>query len=69
VRGVTVTLIATCKARKIDPKVNVHDVTLRLAKGKDPKSLRPREWQARYAAVVADRRSYVLQQLAGRLRA
>jgi len=62
-------LIATCKARGIDPKVYVHDVMLRLAEGEDPKTLTPREWQARYAAVVADRRSYVLQQLVGKLRA
>jgi len=33
-----------------------------------PEALTPREWQARYGAVVADRRSYVLQQLVGKLR-
>jgi len=37
--------------------------------GEDPKTLTPREWQARYGAVVADRRIYVLQQLVGNLRA
>ena len=62
-------LIATCKARGIDPKVYIHDVMLRLAEGEDPKTLTPREWQARHGAAVADRRSYVLQQLVGKLRA
>jgi len=42
---------------------------LRLAEGEDPKTLTPREWQARHGAAVADRRSYVLQQLVGKLRA
>ena len=62
-------LIATCKARGIDPKVYIHDAMLRLAEGEDPKTLTPREWQARHGAVVADRRSYMLQQLVGKLRA
>jgi len=62
-------LIATCKARGIEPKVYIHDVMLRLAESEDPKTLTPREWKARYGAVVADRRSYVLQQLVGKLRA
>jgi len=60
-------LIATCRARGIEPKVYIHDVMLRLAEGEDPKTLTPREWQARYGAIVADRRSYVLQQLVGKL--
>ncbi len=60
-------LIATCKARGIDPKVYIHDVMQRLAEGEDPKTLTPREWQARYGALVADRRNYVLAQLVGKL--
>jgi len=40
-------LIATCKARGIDPKVYIHEGVLRLAEGEDPKTLTPREWQAR----------------------
>jgi len=62
-------LVATCKARGIDPKLYIHDVMLRLAEGEDQKTLTPREWQARHGAAVADRRSYVLQQLVGKLRA
>jgi len=60
-------LIATCKARGIDPKVYLHDVMLRLAEGADPKTLTPRQWQSRYAAEVAERRGYVLAQLVTRL--
>jgi len=60
-------LIATCKACGIDPKVYIHDVMLRLAEGEDPKMLTPREWQARYGALVADRGNYVLAQLVGKL--
>ena len=56
-------LIATCKARGIDPKIYVHDVMLRLAEGAEAKLLTPREWQARHAAEVAERRGYVLAQL------
>ena len=62
-------LISTCKERGIDPKVYLHDVMLRLAEGADPKTLTPREWQARHAAEVADRRSYVLANIVGQLAA
>jgi len=62
-------LIATCKERGIDPKVYLHDAMLRLAEGTDPKHLTPREWQPRFAADVAERRSYLLEQMAGKLSA
>ena len=62
-------LIATCKVRGIDPKVYLHDVMLRLAEGGDPRQLTPREWQARFAQEVAERRNHVLQQIAGKLQA
>ncbi len=42
---------------------------LRLAEGEDPKTLTPREWQRRFGAAVADRRSDVLEQLVWKLRA
>lgn len=60
-------LIGTCKARGIDPKVYLHDVMLRLAEGADPKTLTPREWQTHHGAEVAQRRNYVLAQIAGQL--
>jgi transposase len=60
-------LVATCKARGIDPKVYLHDAMLRLAEGTDPRHLTPREWQARFSAEVAERRSYVLAQMAAQL--
>ena len=60
-------LIATCKARGIDPKVYLHDLMLRVAEGVDPKLLTPREWQERFAGEVAERRGYVMAQLAAKL--
>ena len=60
-------LIGTCKARGIDPKIYLHDVMLRLAEGADPKTLTPKEWQARHAGEVADRRNYVLAKLVAKL--
>jgi len=60
-------LVATCKARGIDPKVYLHDAMLRLAEGEDPKTLTPREWQRRFSAEVAERRNYVLAQVVGKL--
>lgn len=60
-------LIATCKARGIDPKVYLHDVMLRVAEGVDPKLLTPRGWQERFAGEVAQRRGYVMTQLAAKL--
>lgn len=60
-------LIGTCKARGIDPKVYLHDVMLRLAEGADPKTLTPRQWQTRHGPEVAQRRNYVLAQIAGQL--
>ena len=60
-------LIATCKARGINAKTYLHDVTLRLAAGEDPKTLTPREWQARHAAQVGERRDYVLARLVEQL--
>lgn len=60
-------LITTCKERGIDPKVYLHDVMLRLAERADPKTLTPREWQARFAGETADRRCYAAAQLAGQL--
>jgi transposase len=60
-------LVGTCKARGLDPKVYLHDVMLRLAEGEDPATLTPREWQARYGAEVAKRRADVLQQIVGKL--
>jgi hypothetical protein len=60
-------LISTCKERGIDPKVYLHDVMLRFAENADPATLTPREWQARFAAEVAERRSYVLAQLVAKL--
>ena len=60
-------LIATCKARGINAKTYLHDVTLRLAAGEDPKTLTPREWQARHAAKVGERRDYVLARLVEQL--
>jgi transposase len=62
-------LIGTCKARGIDPKVYLHDAMLRLAEGADPKTLTPREWQTRHGTEVAARRSYVLAQIVGQLAA
>jgi transposase len=59
-------LIGTCKARGIDPKVYLHDVALRVRSGEDPKSLTPREWQTRYGTAVEERRAWVLSQLLGR---
>ena len=58
-------LIGTCKARGIDPKVYLHDVALRVRSGEDPKTLTPREWQARHGAAVTERRAWVLSQLLG----
>jgi len=60
-------LIDTCKARGIDPKVYLQDVMLRLAEGADPATLTPREWQRRHGTAIADRRNYVLAQIAGQL--
>jgi transposase len=60
-------LITTCKERGIDPKVYLHDAMLRLAEGGDPKTLTPREWQTRYSAEAAGRRSYVLAQITDKL--
>jgi transposase len=60
-------LIATCKERGIDPKVYLHDVMMRIAEREDPTALTPREWQARFAGEVADRRCYAATQLAGQL--
>jgi hypothetical protein len=60
-------LIGTCKARGIDPKVYLHDVMLRLAEGADAKTLTPREWQVRHASEVADRRNYVLAKMVAKL--
>lgn len=60
-------LIATCKERRIDPKIYLHDAMLRLAEGTDPKHLTPREWQARFANDVQARRADVLAQIAGQL--
>jgi transposase len=60
-------LVMTCKNRAIDPRTYLHDAMLRLKEGVDPKTLTPAEWQRRFAAQVADRRSYVLAQILGRL--
>lgn len=60
-------LIATSKAHGLDPKVYLHDVMLRRAEGVDPKWLTPREWKARFAAEVAERRDYVLRMLTAKL--
>jgi hypothetical protein len=60
-------LLSTCKERGIDPKIYLHDVMLRLAEKADPTTLTPREWQARFAAEVAERRSYVLAQFVAKL--
>jgi transposase len=60
-------LIATCKERGIDPKLYLHDAALHLAERADPKHLTPREWQARYSAEAAARRSYVLAQMLSKL--
>lgn len=60
-------LIGTCKARGIDPKIYLHDVMLRLAEGADAKTLTPREWQARHSAEVAERRNYVLAKMVAKL--
>ena len=65
--AVFLSLIATCKERGIDPKVYLHDAMLRLAEGAEPTSLTPREWQARFAADVADRRSYALASLVAKI--
>lgn len=61
------TLIATCKAHEIDPKVYLHDVMLRITEGVDPEQLTPREWKARFAVEVAERRDYVLRMLTAKL--
>lgn len=60
-------LVVTCKNRGIDPRTYLQDAMLRLKEGVDPKTLTPAEWQKRYAAEVADRRSYVLAQILGKL--
>ena len=60
-------LIGTCKARGIDPKIYLHDVMLRLAEGADAKTLTPREWKARHAGEVAERRNYVLAKMVAKL--
>lgn len=60
-------LVTTCKQRGIDPRTYLRDAMLRLKEGVDPKTLTPREWQARYAAEVADRRDYVLAQVLAKL--
>jgi transposase len=60
-------LIATCKARGINPVVYLHDAMLRLAEGADPATLTPRQWQEHYSAEVAQRRGFVLAQIAGQL--
>jgi hypothetical protein len=60
-------LIATCKERGIDPKVYLLDAMLRLAEKADPKTLTPREWQARFSAEVVERCNYVLAQVVGKL--
>jgi len=60
-------LIGTCKARGIDPKIYLHDVMLRLAEGADAKTLTPKEWQARHASEVAERRNYVLAKIVAKL--
>jgi transposase len=60
-------LITTCKQRGIDPRTYLRDVMLRLKEGVDPKTLTPREWLARYAAEVAERRDYVLAQVLAKL--
>lgn len=60
-------LVTTCKQRGIDPRTYLRDVMLRLKEGVDPKTLTPREWQARYAGEVAERRNFVLAQILGKL--
>jgi transposase len=60
-------LITTCKAYELDPKVYLHDVMLRRAEGVDPKWLTPREWKRRFAAEVAARRDYALRMLTAKL--
>ena len=60
-------LIETCKARGIDPKIYLHDVMLRLAEGADAKTLTPKKWQARHASEVAERRNYVLAKIVAKL--
>jgi len=60
-------LIGTCKARGINPKVYLHDVMLRLAEGGDPTTLTPREWQTRFSAEAIERRGYVLAKIAQQL--
>ena len=62
-------LIGTCKARGINPKVYLHDVMLRLAEGGDPTTLTPREWQTRFSAEAIERRAYVLAKIAQQLSA
>lgn len=60
-------LIATCKARAIDPTTYLHDVMLRLAEGGDPARLTPSEWKSRHSAEVAERRGYTLARMIGQL--
>jgi hypothetical protein len=52
-------LLATCRARGIDPRDYLFDAMLRLAEGGDPAKLTPCEWQRRYAAEFAERRRFV----------
>lgn len=47
----------------MEPKVHIHAGVLRLAEVEDPKAPTP-QGQACYGAMLAERRSYVLQQLA-----
>lgn len=52
-------LLATCRARGIDPRNYLFDAMLRLAEGEDPAKLTPCEWQRRYAAEFEERRRFV----------
>ncbi len=52
-------LLATCRARGIDPRDYLFDAMLRLAEGGDPAKLTPCEWQRRFAAEFDERRRFV----------
>lgn len=61
-------LVATCKARGIDPKTYLRDVLLRRKEGADPATLTPKQWKELYASEVAQRRDLVLAEILGALR-
>lgn len=65
--AVFASLIATCKERGIDPKVYLHDVSMRLEEGELPARLTPHEWQTRFGVEVAERRNHALALLLGKL--